>query len=329
MKVHQILGLAGPKPGDVGLELEVEAKNPLPIINEKSWKTKADGSLRGFGAEYISKGPIPANKTKLERIQYLCDKINAPEIGVDAESPRTSFHVHVNVSNFTPVQVWTAATSYWLIENLLMRHCGHDREGNLFCLRLADAEAAIGAAQADLVKPDRPFKAFNDRYRYMALNLKPVREFGSIEFRGMRGATNAALLDQWSTACHELVRNSVDRYNSPAAVVDAAFRGVDLPEKLLGMDFVRTLKLNNPDWSTLIEDNIGLVAEIAYATDWDKYEKQVDEAAQKKPLYYLDGFARVENEWQRANAILGVGGLAQFAVVDDIHPPAFENDLEF
>lgn len=58
MKVHNLLGLAAPKLGSVGLELEVEAQNPLPVVNEKSWKTKDDGSLRGFGAEYVSKGPI-------------------------------------------------------------------------------------------------------------------------------------------------------------------------------------------------------------------------------------------------------------------------------
>lgn len=301
VKIFNIRGDLEPKTGHIGMELEVEAQRPLRVINEKRWRTKEDGSLRGHAAEYVTSGPIPVDKLKRGRIDYLCGHLNNPEQIVDKDSPRTSFHVHVNVSELKPVQVWTAACTYWLMEDALMSYCGHEREGNLFCLRLSDAEGAIRYFQADLNDTRTPFyTSYNDRVRYMGLNMKAVREFGSMEFRGMRGTTDPDILDTWSTGMYNLVHNSANTWESPEHMLDQYNDGIDVAAKVLDPGFHATLR-NNHQLSKRMNNNLSLVSCIAYYTNWKTYEELIeanhkDKSAKKiKPLIDQDRLQVLRN----------------------------------
>lgn len=318
-KLYNLLAMDRPKTGDVGLELEVEGEAALPVVNEKTWRTKEDGSLRGFGAEYVSSKPIPVDATKRERIEYLCGMLAKPEHRVNTESPRTSLHVHVNITDLTPTQIWTAITTYWLLENALMKFCGHDREGNLFCLRLTDAEAALSTCLQD-IKGRVPFQVvFNDRIRYMAQNLKAIRQFGSLEYRGMRGTIDPEIIDTWSTQLHNLVHRSVVNYRTPSEVLDAHFRGRDVLGSVLDNSFVTRLR-NLCDTSSLIDENSGLLCELAYGTNWEKFQERLD-----TPMRVIavppPRQPRPDNPWRVAR-VEGAGGfnLEQMARLANLPP---------
>lgn len=53
-----------PRPGDFGVEVEVEYLDPVKNLLTQDWITKTDGSLRYHGREYVSPGPIPRERVE-------------------------------------------------------------------------------------------------------------------------------------------------------------------------------------------------------------------------------------------------------------------------
>lgn len=286
MLVHELLGLKNPKRGEVGMELEVEAKVPLPQINEKKWRSKADNSLRGHSMEYCTSEPVGLGDKLLERLTYLCDKLREPGLGTIVDNPRTSFHVHNNVTAWTPVQVWTGACAYWLFENVLTKWADSGtktREGNSFALRLNDAEAVIPTILRDLRYPEAPFKTVdNDKVRYMGLNLTAVRRFGSLEVRPMRGTIDSFALFTWTTEINGLL-NAAKEFKDPAALLDYCYhQGPEvLLTRLVSPQFAQQLMV--PFFKDLIDESLCALTEIAYVHNWNKYAAKVEEARPKIP----------------------------------------------
>jgi hypothetical protein len=265
------------KPGHVGLELEVEAKHELPSATPRCWLAKPEGSLRGHAMEYVTDGPIKCDLDKFGKIKALTDLINDNKYQVDKESPRTSLHVHVNVGQLTPVQMWTSATAYWLCERLLMKYCGADmREGNLFCLRLADADGVIKVSCKDL-KGKQPFRSINtDKIRYSSQNLNAVPKFGSIEYRGMRGVTDPVIIDTWSDELYKMV-TSAKKYSDPADLLDkfANLDKKDFLKSLFTNSFVDTLT-QVPNWRQLMDADVGRLVELGYFHDWNEWSTKIE-----------------------------------------------------
>lgn len=269
----------------IGIELEVEFLEAAPIIETKNWRSKREGSLRYYGAEFVNPSPICLSK-KRTLIEGLLKTIR--KVPLIEDSPRTSIHVHVNVLDYTPVQVWTAACAYWILENLLFKYCGKEREGNLFCLRLCDAQGVIDYILHDLTlssKTDRPFTSFRgDAVRYAGLNINAVPKFGSLEFRGMRGAVDATIMDTWSTEMYNIINNAATKYKDPEDLMDTFFKSdkKDFMKTLLSSDFVDLLISLDKTWKDLVDSNTGIVMGIAYFHDWSTWGNTVDKIRQKR-----------------------------------------------
>lgn len=264
--------------GHVGIEIEVEAHEPLPQTKKKPWKYKGEGSLRLYGMEYFTDGPILCDENKFPSIKYLTDLLGKRKLVEN--SPRTSLHVHVNVSQYTPVQVWNAAVAYWLFENLLVKFCGpKTREGNLFCLRLTDAEAILRFVSDDIKISGGFSNLHADVVRYAGQNLSAVRRFGSIEYRTMRGTNDPVLIDMWSSELHRMVDTAATKFTSPVEVMDKYFK-TDREEFLslfFSKSFVKILK-ENKGWVDLLDDNAGILCDMVYHTDWKKYTNNIIKA---------------------------------------------------
>lgn len=272
MLVRELIGKRAVNDG-VGLELEVESENQLPDIRG-GWVAKPDGSLRLNGMEYVSDGPVPVNKDKLKFIENLTDILKGYKVLKD--SPRTSFHVHVNCRDHTLTEAFTAACCYWLVDNIMTRYCGEDREGNIFCLRLRDAEDTVKIVTHALNSNQRVLQNFGGNIRYSSQNLAALASHGTLEYRTMRGTTDPVLMDKWSTALHKMV-NRAKEYKRPDAFMDAVYedRGYDKTvNNLFGWDFAQEIKCKN--WRDMIEENVGLVTEVAYHHNWEKWEAAID-----------------------------------------------------
>lgn len=274
--------------GDLGIEIEVESNQILPTaFDPPIWSAKVDTSLRNNGVEYYTTAPILCNSKKIETIKLLTDTLKDKVL----QSPRTSVHVHVNILRHTPVQVWTAIATAWLLDNLLVRYCGaEEREGNVFCLRLKDAEGALLGALEDL-KQEYPFNLLKDDfYRYSSQNINAVNHFGSIEYRSMRGTIDPELIDTWSTEMYNIVHRS-KRFSSPEEMLDTYLSvGTDVFLKmLLSEDFIRELFKYGDE--SLIKENLGMLSELCYFHSWKQYERIINErlmkATKKKENYYI------------------------------------------
>jgi hypothetical protein len=265
----------GDKKWPIGIELECEFEDgPGPEINNKLWVSKPEGSLRYHGMEYVNPNPITV-EMKRKTIEMLLKLIGDRKVIKD--SPRTSIHVHTNILRHTPIQIWTACVAYWTIENLLFKYCGEDREGNLFCLRLCDAEGVLDTVYKDL-KGKLPFQMLaGDHVRYGGLNINAIKKFGSLEFRGMRGAVDLDVMDTWSTEVHNIVTNS-KTYEHPEHLMDSYFKmdKRDFLKSLMSEGFVDQLTKLDKNWRDLVDNNVGLVMQLAYFHDWNKWQTKLE-----------------------------------------------------
>lgn len=271
---HEYLGQKL-KPGDFGIELECEFGN-AGVLAEKlpePWKIIEDHSLRGFGYEFVAKKPIYAYDLK-GTLEDICKIINKKEYQV-IESFRTSVHVHVNIQQFTPCELWTGITAYWLLENLLTNYCGPQRKGRMYCLAASDADNVITIAKEDLEKPN-PFKRLDyDGIRYAGLNLTAIPRYGSLEFRSMRGVYDPVVIYNWATTVRNLLYIA-KQYGTPEAFFDAYEKAPDkelFVSSLIHKDVLDELKKDR-DWLQHVTRNEDIAAEIAYAVeDWNTWEK--------------------------------------------------------
>lgn len=190
--------------GDLGLEIELEGTLVPPA--GVFWAHKQEGSLRQHphGYEYILQKPI-----KMEKLDEALAEIKKVfDNSTIFPSIRCSTHIHVNVTSKTLREIYNIIGYYYLVEDFLVRTQGPMRCGNLFCLRMSDAEALpwdIGQS----IQRQRYFTHFGmPQFKYGALNLAAPMRYGSLEFRFLRPITNVDLLRKWSEILYALVTNA-------------------------------------------------------------------------------------------------------------------------
>lgn len=197
------------KTAGVGIEIEAEGRD-LPFIdaavdkNPKYWTVVREGSLRGNCAEYITNGVIPIGSLDdaADEFDELMKKAKFDE------SLRTSTHIHINMYGKSLRQLYSVLSAYWLLENPFLQLAGKSRQGNLFCLRLKDAEFIINELTDSLNRGSNLGNLIQNNNRYAALNLASIAKFGSIEFRFMPGMYTSAEFKPWVKALWRLVEKA-------------------------------------------------------------------------------------------------------------------------
>lgn len=279
MKLHEILGKSL-KPGNVGLELEVEFKPSYSAgsfyNHDHSWLMKGDQSLKN-GLEFVGRNPFKVGPTLLPKIKAITEPLAASGM-VDEGNPRGSFHVHVNVLGKTLVQIWNAVTAYWLIEDVLLRYCAPHRYYNHFCLRMNSAPGLIAACVSD-INNHASFNSFPENtFKYSALNLATVRTFGSLEFRAMHSTLDANAIHLWTTSLFSLVENAGDKFSDPSEVMEAYLNSSkdEFLFLLLPPDMVSKLA-EHRDYYSSLHSSKRRVSGIAYAVqDWAAWQTTVE-----------------------------------------------------
>lgn len=279
--------------GYMGLEFEAETDDPigLPNINTMFWRTDKDPSLRGmFTAEYVTKKPVPYDKTKavigalFKDLQGFKPKPN---------SRTTSWHVHVNALKFTPREFITNLYTYWLLEPLLIHQCGDHRKQSTFALQLCDAQAMINSLNEDFYInlsrcPDDCLCgiAFNNEQRYGGQNLAAFRKFGSIEYRSMEGTLNRERIETWTDSLSK-VWNLEPNFDNPDLLLDMYYdKGVDKVVTLVLGDVGERLMKAHLDKrvKTNIEDNALLLCSslenVPYS--WERIDSRIAKYVEKR-----------------------------------------------
>jgi hypothetical protein len=258
--------------GDLGLELECEfPRRPVSLTPEleEHWAAKPDGSLRGVGIEFVARQPFKNDENLRKKIEGLCEYIKRNN--VVENSPRTSFHVHCNVKEMTPLQVYNCIVGYWLLEPMLMEYCGPDRRGSLFCLQLQHAESVVQDLQDSTHDGFNVFH--NDAHKYGAINLAAITRYGSLEFRGMRGSTDPDVLFSWSFMLQKLMETLSTQFKDPGEVMEAyrSMEARDFVDSIMASGDVKDFVMSFTDIEGSLLINSPALAEFAYGTDWEVY----------------------------------------------------------
>lgn len=202
--------------GDLGIELEIEGTLYGMSENAKFWDAKGEGSLRQnpHGLEYVLRQPVFV-KDLPEALKELGESLSRSKC---FPSIRCSTHIHVNVLDKTIKEIYQILGYYFLIEDLLVQTQGYMRVGNLFCLRMSDAESIAH----DLVESVQPFGRYRrnsgepsyfkyfgmSSHKYGAVNLAAPAKFGSLEFRFFRPILDMALLEKWALLLYQMIEKA-------------------------------------------------------------------------------------------------------------------------
>ena len=216
-------------PRPFGVELEIECSAPISApqdvltptdvdLFQKSWSISNDSSLRGFGYEFVSRS-TSIQGDMFESLGILLEK-NSRKINL---SIRCGLHVHVNIQSFTLDELINFLVVYYLMENVITTRINNTRKGNLFCQRGRDMYNPLfqllecGINKRGTLRQTWPSENSN---KYSALNIVPVRNLGSVEFRFMEATTDTRLIALWAENLSEFVHRAksinVDGFMSQA-----------------------------------------------------------------------------------------------------------------
>lgn len=170
----------------VGIEIELENHELKQNPSAYAWRAVDDGSLRNHGIEWITL-PIAASEAPQALYELLRECISDR----CCFGPRTSVHVHVNAQDLTPSQVKKIVQIYCIFEQVLYNFVGKSRSKNIYCVPLFDTNLTREFSAARLGN-------ITERWsKYTGLNLIPLRDKGTIEFRHMHGSSDPVKLSRW------------------------------------------------------------------------------------------------------------------------------------
>lgn len=278
-------------PGDIGLEIETETTEEYKVPKFSFWTVHADGSLRGFGQEYVLKQPLDFEKAFPEALKEFKDKTK--HIPFVKDSITTSVHVHLNMLNDNFVTLGNFLTAYSFVENILIRFSGDDRLSNLFCLPICDAEETyqniMRMMQALPKKQYGRLQFEPDNTKYGALNLSSLVRYGSLEVRSFRGTTDIDLIHTWVGVLYSILRYSRQKELTPPQII-AAYKekGIEILSDIFG-EYRKIIRHKEED--KLLDDNLWYAVNIACGAvkDWTKIDEIPN--AKKPKLKDLDEIA--------------------------------------
>lgn len=170
----------------VGIEVEVENVRTSGNDLNRIWTTKQDGSLRNNGFEFVT-APIEAHYAPAA-LQHLMNAYLSKDC---CFSPRTSVHVHLNMQDMDAEQVIDFLVIYSVFEKLLYRFAGRGRIKNIYCVPVTECNLLRYFVSTGV-------RGVRDRWsKYTGLNLIPLSEFGTVEFRHMHGTFDVEKLSTW------------------------------------------------------------------------------------------------------------------------------------
>jgi len=295
------------KRGLLGVEIECEGQRLPDRVTDK-WTIHNDGSLRN-GLEYVFAQPLTYDQAMeaLDEFEATLQQYKT----LPKMSYRTSVHVHMNVGDRTPLQVLNQIILYGIFEEILVDWCGPLRRGNLFCLRMKDANSLPSKVKKWARNVQDPQILNTDHLRYAALNMRSIFVHGSLEFRSMRGTTDKTLIRKWIDMLMCLY-TAAEEFEQPNQIIEQA-SAIGLREfgsMTFGRDLWNELIRENPNWQDKMQNGIWLIQDAAY-----NYEP-------------LEAIEKVGKAGKKANVILddelvaGPGeGLRPVPVVDWQRPP--------
>jgi len=172
-----------------GVELEIEHASNCREWDIPGIDFKEDNSLRHDGIEVVTE---PMSLSVLSyTLNRFFEKASLSDYNY---SERCSVHVHANCRDLTLDQVSVVALLYQVFEHLLFQYAGNDRDKNIFCVPWYETTLTYNIVNS-LVKGEH--HKLRNWQKYTGLNLLPLYQFGTIEFRHLAGTCNRSFIVDW------------------------------------------------------------------------------------------------------------------------------------
>lgn len=267
--------LPSPDPTRVfGVELEIE--NASFEWETQFWTAKEDGSLRNHGVEFVSK-PTTYSVLVARLEQFYAEhqlrerKENDITYSADSNfSDRTSIHVHSNCTDITAEQLSTICLIYSVVERLLYRFIGNERDMNIFCVPWYETTINHRVINSIVTGNMAPLRRW---HKYTGLNLLTLTTLGTIEWRHMHGNCDIEFIAGWLRLISHHYR------------VAKSISFEELQHRLLGLNTTSQYRnmldflfekdaslLHVPGYDLLLEEGV-LSAKYAYNSNMSKTEK--------------------------------------------------------
>lgn len=202
----------------VGLEIEVEGvrtgdtKPELNIVVNEGFHSKPDGSLRN-GTEFVTMLGLTAGDaiSYVSALDKLFDAGRGGRKDLNTFGFRCGLHAHIDVTTHTLEELYRAFLVYTVVEPLLFPISG-GRNKNKFCVAVHDCASVV----EELIYYGRNrnwiefAKALRRGSKYMAMNVRTVTNFGTIEFRHHEGTSNPERIKNWLLVLCDIVVGSKD-----------------------------------------------------------------------------------------------------------------------
>ena len=244
--------------------IEVEAENVLIINNNLTlgwWQIENDSSLRNNGREFKTY-PMACRYTQ-PALEFLFKYINT---SIDF-SKRTSIHFHLNVRDLTVNQLAGLFITYLPFENLFFQFADLSRRTNLYCVPIVETDLLDAAPHE--------WKALLSNislswHKYSALNLLPITNFGTVEFRHMPGTNDVIKLCNWVRLITRL-KLAAKRYDYVDLLkIICALNTTSGYHEFLNMIFEQDAELfNTNDLKSLMEKPVALIKSSMLANEFN------------------------------------------------------------
>jgi hypothetical protein len=109
-------------------------------------------------------------------------------------SERCSTHVHFNVEPLEWSHIAALCLVYQTVETLLFKYVGNDRENNIFCVPWSHCNLSY---QVVTNLENNGVGALRRWQKYSALNLLPILDLGTVEFRHLEGTCDVKRITTW------------------------------------------------------------------------------------------------------------------------------------
>ena len=169
----------------IGIELEAENTQDR-VHNPPLWMQHTDGSLRNNGREFVTL-PVKAGYAR-SIFKRMLDAIPDADF-----SARAGIHIHLNVTDMDHEQLSTLLFTYIIFEDAFYQLAGNDRDKSVFCVPLRESNIALHIGPK-IVKSNWKSLSW---LKYTGLNLRPVRELGTVEFRHLRATNDIEFVVSW------------------------------------------------------------------------------------------------------------------------------------
>lgn len=213
---------------DLGIEFEFEgvktSKPKLAEIKGSYWEEHKENSLHDSGLEFAFRQPM-FGKDVIEAVSALLKAAKDEQWRI---SLRTGLHVHQEVRDMTYAQLVGELTYYALLEPALYAWAGDDRESNNFCAPWYKCEGSVYDA-ANIVhlmykrlqseRAESLLQACENFHKYAGLNLRPLHNFGSIEFRHLKTTIDPTRVFKWINIILSLKKAALNSPDSTMVIV--------------------------------------------------------------------------------------------------------------